>query len=576
MPNPHACCRPLIPGRGFRPPLVAQTVRGLQFTARVLYLCRLQLSSKSLSRLGLPSHLVSRVRVRAFLGLYNGLDASIHLAWMGPMSIESGASPPPPEQLVKALEQALTTHRTGHLQEAVAAYRDVLREDPLQPAALHCLGIALGQLREFEQALTVLAKAIELSPEDPLIRVHHGNAMWGLRHAEEALSSYDQAISLDPLTADAHSNRGKVLNELGRPELALDSLDRALALAPRNADACNTRGCALAALGRDVEALDSYDQALAINSAFTEARWNKSLVLLRQGDFREGWELHTACPEYQSPKALRRFPAAPAWDGTESLDGKILLLHADQGYGDVIQYCRYAPLLRSRGARIILEVPKPLRSLMQSLEGVDILATWGDKPPAFDLHCPFSNLPGAFRADLESIPRTTPYLCTDPERMAFWAKRLGRRAGLRAGLVWSGNPGHQQDRNRSIPLTLLAPLKDTGIEFVSLQKEVRANDVPLIDSLCRWHFDAELSDFSDTAALISQLDIVISVDTAVAHLAGALGVPVWILLPLVPDWRWMISRTDSPWYPTARLFRQTLRGQWDTVIQAVRRELRAN
>jgi hypothetical protein len=258
------------------------------------------------------------------------------------------------------------------------------------------------------------------------------------------------------------------------------------------------------------------------------------------------------------------------------VSGKSLLLHADQGYGDVIQYCRYAPLLRARGARVIVEAPPALYSLLQSLEGVDTLTLRGrDSATAFDFHCPFSNLPAALRTNIVSIPRSVPYLAADDEKRRRWAERLGPRQRLRVGLVWSGNPSHKQDSDRSISLEAFTALKDSGIELVSLQREVREADKELMSSVCRWHFGTDLEDFEDTAALISQLDVVVSVDTAVAHLAGALGARVWILLPFVPDWRWMVERTDTPWYPTARLFRQTLRGQWLQPIEAACRELRA-
>jgi tetratricopeptide (TPR) repeat protein len=475
--------------------------------------------------------------------------------------------------IAKDLDDALSAHRKGRVQEAVAAYREVLRREPLQPVALHLLGVGLAQLEAFAESTTVLARAVELCPSDALIRVHYGNALWGLRRAEEALRSYDRAISLDPSSVDAHCNRGKVLNQVDRPELALESFDRAVALRPDRADAHNNRGTALAALGRDAEALESYDRALELDPTLSGALWNKSLVLLRRGNFRDGWKLHVACPEYQSPNTIRRFPGKPAWDGTQSLAGKTLLLHADQGYGDVIQYCRYAPLLRERGARVILEAPRDLRALMQSLAGIDACTTRSDEAPAFDLQCPFSNLPAAFGTDLKSVPASIPYLRVDEGAKRRWADRLGQRGGPRAGLVWSGNLGHRQDRSRSIPLALLDRLKQTGVEFVSLQKEVRSSDAFAVSLLCSWHFGAELVDFSDTAAVISQLDIVISVDTAVAHLAGALGAPVWILLPFVADWRWMTARNDSPWYPTARFFRQTTRGQWDAPIESVRHAL---
>ena len=480
------------------------------------------------------------------------------------------------EAIDKDFGHAFAAHGKGRIKDAIGGYRRVLRRAPLHPQALHFLGVGLAQLSRFDEGTALLAKAIELKPQDALLRVHYGNALRGLGRAEEALRSYNRAVELDRELVDAHHNRGAVLNELERPESALESFDRVLALTPCHADALNGRGIALAALGRDAEALDSYGRALELNPSFSEARWNKSLTLLRRGRFPEGWTCHAACPEYQSPRALQRFPSIRPWDGSQSLSGKSLLLHADQGYGDVIQYCRYAPLLRGRGARIIVEAPPALHSLLGSLDGVDTLAVRSSESPiAFDLHCPFSNLPAALRAEPDSIPRDIPYLSVGAEIKRRWAARLGRRRVLRVGLAWSGNPNHRQDRNRSVPLEALRALKDCSVEFVSLQREVRASDASCVASLCQWHFGEELRNFEDTAALISQLDVVVSVDTAVAHLAGALGARIWILLPFVPDWRWMLGRRDTPWYPTARLFRQTVRGQWSEPIQAVREELKA-
>jgi tetratricopeptide (TPR) repeat protein len=473
-------------------------------------------------------------------------------------------------------EHAFAAHGKGRIDDAVAGYRRALRSVPQHPQALHFLGVGLAQLNQLDEATGVLAKAIDLKPKDALLQVHYGNALRSQHRTEEALGSYDRAIALEPGSVDAHYSRGAALNELDRPEAALASFDRALELAPGHAEAFNGRGIALAALGRDAEALESYNHALEWNPGFSEARWNKSLALLRRGDFTQGWECHAACPEYQCPKALQRFPSKRPWDGMQSLTGKSLLLHADQGYGDVVQYCRYAPRLRARGARVLVEAPRPLHSLLRSLDGVDTLVVRSrESALGFDLHCPFSNLPAAFRTHLDSIPRDVPYLSVDAESKRRWAARLGARRGLRAGLVWSGNPAHRQDASRSIPLEALSPLKDQGVEFVSLQKEVRPSDVHWVATLCRWNLGDDLQDFGDTAALISQLDVVISVDTSVAHVAGALGARVWILLPFVPDWRWMQGRRDSPWYPTARLFRQSVRGQWGEPIQAVHEELMA-
>jgi hypothetical protein len=257
----------------------------------------------------------------------------------------------------------------------------------------------------------------------------------------------------------------------------------------------------------------------------------------------------------------------------DDVDGKVILLYAEQGYGDTIQFCRYASLLRDQGATIVLEVPGSLKALIQSLSGSITVVAQGEALPTFDLHCPLPSLPAALGTELKSIPGHTPYLAPDLDHMHRWATRLEPRRAFRVGLAWSGKPTHRNDANRSIPFADLASLRECGVELISLQKEVRESDAAALTGLCLQHFGADLADFSDTAALISQLDLIISVDTAVTHLAGALGKPVWVLLPLVPDWRWMLNRQDSPWYPTARLFRQTAMGRWDEVIDSVRQEL---
>jgi hypothetical protein len=324
-------------------------------------------------------------------------------------------------------------------------------------------------------------------------------------------------------------------------------------------------------LGRLDEARASFDRAVGIRPDFAQARWNRAQAMLLAGDFAQGWREHEwrlkAHPE------LQRAFAQPLWLGEVPLDGKTILLHAEQGLGDTLQFCRYAPLVAARGGRVVLEVQKPLVDLMRDLPGVAAVVARGEPLPDFDLHCPLLSLPLAFGTRLDTIPAQMPYLGAPAERAAGWEARLTKRP--RIGLVWSGNAGHKRDRARSIPLYALMPVFDLdAATFVSLQKEARAADAAVLKQTAKLiDVGAELETFADTAALIRQLDLVIAVDTSVAHLAGALGKPLWLLLPAAPDWRWLAGREDSPWYPTARLFRQTVTRAWGPVVARVRAAL---
>ena len=263
----------------------------------------------------------------------------------------------------------------------------------------------------------------------------------------------------------------------------------------------------------------------------------------------------------------------PLWRG-EPIEGKTILLHSEQGLGDAIQFSRYVPLVAERGARVILEVDGRLRNLMSSLEGAAQLLSAGDVLPEFDVHCPLLSLPRAFNTLLETIPSHTPYLRAPPERLTKWSARLGPKRGLRVGLIWSGNPAHHRDHARSIEFSAMAPLLSAEATFFSLQKDVRPADAAVLAGRSEIiQITDELADFSDTAAVMAQLDLIISVDTSTVHLAGALGRPVWILLPFLPDWRWLLDRDTSPWYPTARLFRQDETRRWDGVIPRVQAAL---
>jgi tetratricopeptide (TPR) repeat protein len=344
---------------------------------------------------------------------------------------------------------------------------------------------------------------------------------------------------------------------------------------PDYAEAFNNRGNALQALKRLDEALASYDKALAFKPDYAEAHWNEALLRLLTGDFSRGWAKYEWRWRNESLALSTRNFSQPLWLGAAAIDGKTILLHSEQGFGDTIQFCRYVPLLAARGARVILEVPRSLQELMTNLAGATQVISKGDSLPDFDVQCPFLSLPLAFATRLETIPSATPYLRAPVQALKNWQARLGPKARPRIGLAWSGRPTHKNDQNRSISLRSLLALLDIEATFVSLQKDVRTDDAAVLkerDDIL--DFGDALKDFSDTAALISHLDLVISVDTSVAHLAGALAKPVWVLLPFLPDWRWLLDRDDSPWYPTARLFRQDNTRAWDDVIVRVHEALR--
>jgi hypothetical protein len=379
-----------------------------------------------------------------------------------------------------------------------------------------------------------------------------------LNRLEAALDSYARAIAIDGALAQAYVNRGNVLRQLQRPDEALASCNRALALRPADA----------------------------------EAHLNKALALLAMGDLAAGWreyEWRWRCPDNALFKVKRNF-AQPLWLGEEPLAGKAILIHSEQGLGDTLQFCRYVSKVAALGARVFFEVQAPLKRLLAHLEGVTRLLARGDPLPAFDCHCPLLSLPLAFHTSLSSIPAKVPYLrsrsdSSRPDRRMCWQEKLGAKSKPRVGLVWSGGFRPDQpetwsvNNRRNIPLRLFAPLKHPGIEFHSLQKGQPAESELTDLAAEKWDGPAlidhttVLQDFADTAALIEELDLVISVDTSTAHLAGAMGKPVWILDRFDSCWRWMLGRSDSPWYPTARLYRQDRQGDWSTVIDRVRADL---
>ncbi len=474
------------------------------------------------------------------------------------------------------LRQAIACHQQGQLGPAEALYREILQTDPRHFDALNLLGVIAIQVGQAQQGIDLINQAIAINRHHADSHANLGNGLRALGRPEEALASYNKALRLKPGSAVVVNNIGAAMEDLGRMEEALAYYDRALRLQPDYAEALNNRGNALQALGRLEEAKASYAQVLRLRPHFADAHWNEGLCRLLLGDFAEGWKKFQWRWETAAFAAHKRNCPQPLWLGQESLAGKTILLHAEQGLGDTLQFCRYAKLVAAQGASVLLEVQAPLKSLLAGVEGVSQTIARGEPLPAFDYHCPLLSLPLAFGTGFDTIPADIPYLHSDPARVQAWQAKLGGGALSRVGLVWSGSTTHKKDRGRSIPLAEFGKLARGQARFISLQKEVREADRPVLERRADIaHYGDELVDFVETAALVANLDLVVAVDTAVAHLAAALGKPVWLLLPANPDWRWLLGRGDSPWYPSMRLFRQPKLGDWESVIEMVAKELDA-
>ena len=436
---------------------------------------------------------------------------------------------------------ALALVETGGLSDAILCLQQALKLDPRHFDAAHKAALLLHQQGRYEEALGYFNLSAELRPDHFATLYMRARALQMLNRFDEALADNERAQVLDPKSADVRYNLATVLTELRR-------FDEAIAV---------------------------YHQALAANPADADAQWSLALLQLRLGDFESGWAAQEA--RWNVPSLSAGYPefVQPKWLGAEPVAGKTVIVCANEGFGDSIQLVRYVPMLAARGARVILLVPEPLCSLLSGLEGVARCLPSSVSPlPDCDFHVPVSNLPLAFGTRLQTIPDKVPYLPRPADaHVQAWQARLGAHDRLRVGLVWSGNPSHGNDRNRSLPLRLLNPLLGLEAQFVSLQKHLRADDCAILAQSGIVELTADLADFADTAALMACLDLVISVDTSAAHLAGALARETWILLPYMPDYRWLLDRDDSPWYPAARLFRQSKARDWREVIARVRDEL---
>jgi tetratricopeptide (TPR) repeat protein len=458
--------------------------------------------------------------------------------------------------------------------ESIESYDQALAIRQNDAVCLVGRGNTKHAMQAYAAALADYDLAIAVRPEFAEAHGNRGNALREIGRHREALEAFDRALALKPDYDEAYNNRGNALIELNRPAEALADYDRAIAISPENTYAWVNRGSALGYLDRTEEAIASFERAIELDPQLVEAHWNKALIFLSTGDFARGWAGYERRWQRDGETIPREF-VQPQWRG-EDLTGRTILLHAEQGFGDSIQFIRYLSMVAARGGKIVLELPDSLVPLIDSVDAVISICRRGDALPHFDVHCPLLSLPLAFGTTLETVPAPLPYLRPPAERVQDWRARLAGIRKPRVGLVWSGKPTHKNDHNRSIALSRLEPLLSVpGIEFVSLQREYRDSDGPAIARLPLMRLDDALRDFADTAAVIAELDLVISVDTAVAHLAGAMGRPLWLLLSHIQDWRWLRARSDSPWYPTARLFRQPSDGNWDDVIARVLEELSA-
>lgn len=487
-------------------------------------------------------------------------------------SLEAAAKiNPGSPQLLSNLCRALSVLNRD--EEALAVIDKALALAPDSFEALNGRGNVLLKLNRADEALAAFERAMSIEPRFLIGRASLGNALAQLGRYEEAVAQYDAVLTVHPAHAETHLNRANALAGLGRVNDALAAYARALEVRPDYVRALIGRGVALQALNRHREAIEVFEAVLKADRNNADAQHNEALSLLTLGDYRRGFERYEARWQ-RSGMAKRRSYGKPLWLGEYPLARKAILIPAEQGLGDTIQFARYAPLLARGGAKVVLEAQPELTGVLSRVDGVSAAVVRGAALPAFDVYCPAASLPHALRTGIASVPADVPYLAASPEHIATWQGRIGHLPAPRIAIVWAGQAAHPNDRNRSIALEKLAPLFAGQGSFVSLQRDPRAGEAELLKQFPNvMDVAAELTDFDDTAAVLSLCDLVISVDTSVVHLAGAMARPVWVLLPFQPDWRWLLDRDDSPWYPTARLFRQPAPGDWGSVIVRVGEEL---
>lgn len=477
------------------------------------------------------------------------------------------------------LQKGMAFHTAGNYGDAEIMYRKVLEIVPEQPDAIHFIGVLAFNVGKYDIAVDYISKAIEYMPANAACYNNMGNVFQQQGKFGKAIPYYEKTLELKPDHHMAHNNLGVAYIRMGENDKALSHCRKALELSPEYAGAHNNLGECHSNLGNYEKALESYERAIQLEPELVDAHWNKSLSLLVQGDLKNGFAEYKW--RWRRPTTVsRQIAPERSWDG-RSLSGQSVFVFEEQGAGDVFQFMRYLPLVKERGARVIFEASPALVRLLSSMDSIDKL--WVRNPrqdtsdiDRFDYGVPILDLPHIFGTELHTIPNSTPYLEPDHELVKSWSGKVNKKAKINIGIVWAGNPGHHNDFNRSCRLSLFKVLADIdGVNLYSLQKETYQNwtDIEVL-SVCAKDFSEDLNDFADTAAAISSLDLIISVDTAVVHLAGAMGKPTWILLPFNPDWRWLLKRQDSPWYPSLTLFRQETPGGWNTVFDKISEKLK--
>jgi Tfp pilus assembly protein PilF len=467
----------------------------------------------------------------------------------------------------------LLRHRQGRNAEALRLVAAVLKRAPRSAEVLNNYGLILGALERHEEALACFEDALAYCADYPLARKNRATSLKSLARHEEALGAFAIILSAQPDDIDVLNECGGLLLRLGCPDAAIACYDKALAIAPGVVELHINKGSTLAAANRFAEALESFAAATAIAPQRAEAHYKASLIHLRRGDFKKGWRDYEWRWRTEPAPKVRRTDA-PLWRGEQMLQGKTILLLAEQGFGDTLHFIRYVPLVAALGATVILDVPPPLREIAAGVAGVASVLDPSESTPPVDYYCPLLSLPLAFQTEVASIPANVPYIRPSPERLAKWRDRLPQNGRLRVGLCWAGSKEHLNDHNRSIAPGRFAEIFALpNLDFISVQKDI----APAQAEILRRHhvlvLGQDFEDFADTAAVLAQIDLLLSVDTSVAHLAGAMGKAVALLLPFPAEWRWLSDRTDSPWYPTMRLFRQTTTGDWDSPLEQLHREL---
>jgi tetratricopeptide (TPR) repeat protein len=508
----------------------------------------------------------------------------------------------------KKLRLAGKYYQTGNLQQAENLYREILEHQPDNVDALYFLGVILQQKKDYDSTISLYRKALHINPHNADVYYNLGLIFQDKAEVDEAIEWYRQAIKLKPNFADVYYNLGLIFQDKADADSAIANYKIFLQFNSKDADAYLNLGHAYQMKGQLEEAITCFQKAIQCNADlpeaycnlgrayrdkvqpevaipyyqkaiqlypdFVDAHWGMALALLLAGNYNQGWEKY----EWRWKLENRHLPvfSQPLWNGSGS-KGLTILIHGEQGFGDILQFVRYVPLVAEGGAKVFLRCRGELVSLLQNIRGIDKVLSYSEQLPDFDVYCPIATLPLLFGTTLDNIPANIPYIGVSPSSAEKWKNKIQKdNSTLRIGLVWSGNPNNIALKNKSFPLETFMPLGELHkVAFYSLQmgdSSEQAKNPP--EGMTLIDYTDEINDFSDTAALIENLDLVISVDTAVAHLAGALGKSVWTLLPFSPAWRWMLYRDDSPWYPTMRLFRQPSPGDWESVIVRVRDKLR--